>query len=161
MAKYKEKYQDRLWFMCKTAYCILIERAAKYAQRNGRRLRVFFEEAGRREDNDIISYAKALKREGMPFDGNNSAAYGALSAEDFRALVLGDPLRRTKKVPMMQIADLVLYAIAKGGYDPSYRPYVNLLNHGKLIDALLADADRSSLGVKYSCFDHIKDKSPA
>lgn len=152
VARYKEHYQERLWLMCKTAYCILVERAAKYAQKRQRNLRVFFEQSGKREDRDIIAYAKALKHEGMPFDGANSSAYGALTAEQFRSIVLGDPLRRTKKTPMIQVADLVLYPMVKGGYDPTYRPYRALLENGKLIDAHLSAEERASLGIKYSCF---------
>jgi len=151
--RYREKYAERLWLMCKTAYSILIERAAKYADSQGRVLRVFFEETGKHEDRALISYAKDLKRDGMPFDGSNSAAYGSLAAEDFRRIVMGDPKRKTKATPMMQIADLYLYPMAKGGYDPTYRPYVKLMDNGKLIDALLKAEDRPTLGIKYSCFN--------
>ena len=38
---------------------------------------------------------------------------------------------------MIQIADLVLYPMAKGGYDSDYRPYKKLKESGKLIDCLL------------------------
>jgi hypothetical protein len=116
--------------MCKTAYCILIERAAKFAQSRDRKLRVFLERAGKAEDNDLIAYARSLKKEGMPFDENNSAAYQSLRAEDFRKIVRGEPRGRTKATPMMQIADLVLCPMPKGGYDPSYRPYVALMETG-------------------------------
>ena len=54
---------------------------------------------------------------------------------------------------MLQIADLYLYPIAKGGYDPTYRPYVELMEAGRLIDAKFNEADRPLLGIKYSCFD--------
>jgi hypothetical protein len=53
---------------------------------------------------------------------------------------------------MLQIADLILYPMAKAGYEPTYRPYVDLMAAGKVIDALLPPSDRPSLGVKYSCF---------
>jgi hypothetical protein len=65
---------------------------------------------------------------------------------------LGEPRGRTKETPMMQIADLFLYPMAKGGYDPSYRPYAKLLENKKLIDGLLKPKDRAQLGIKYSCF---------
>lgn len=74
------------------------------------------------EDRDLIDYARSLKADGMPFDENNSAAYASLRAEDFREIVRGEPRGRTKATPMIQIADFVLYPMAKGGYDPSYRP---------------------------------------
>ncbi|MGL4526280.1 MAG: DUF3800 domain-containing protein, partial [Aestuariivirga sp.] len=83
---------------------------------------------------------------------DNSAAYGALTAEDFRAIVHGEPRGKTKDTPMMQIADLFLYPMAKGGYDPSYRPYAKLLSQGRLIDSLVSEDERPLLGIKYSCF---------
>ncbi|TCQ14334.1 DUF3800 domain-containing protein [Rhizobium sp. PP-CC-3G-465] len=152
VARYREQYAERLWFMCKTAYSILIERAAKYADSQGRVLRVFFEECGKHEDRELIQYTKALKSEGMPFGNQPSGNYASLSPEDFRRIVMGEPKRRTKKTPMIQVADLILYPMAKGGYEPTYKPYVDLMAAGKLIDALLPPQDRPSLGIKYSCF---------
>jgi Protein of unknown function (DUF3800) len=156
VARYKDKYQDNLWFMCKTAYSILVERAAKYAQRNGRTLRIFYEETGLNEDRDLVAYTKALKSDGMPFSQNNSAPYAGLSPEDFRRIILGDPIRKTKKTRLIQIADLMLYPMVKGRYAPDYRPYRQLMDAGKIIDALLDKNDVNSLGVKYSCFDGLK-----
>ncbi|TIR50661.1 MAG: DUF3800 domain-containing protein [Mesorhizobium sp.] len=160
VARYRDKYQDQLWFMCKTAYCILIERAAKYARSQSRQLRIFYERAGKAEDRDLIAYTRALKKEGMPFDGGNSAGYQSLTAEQFRETVRGEPRGRTKATPMMQIADLFLYPMAKGGYDPSYRPYRVLMESKRLIDAHLPAEAVATLGIKYSCFDRIKDKGP-
>jgi hypothetical protein len=156
VARYKELHQDKLWFMCKTAYSILIERAAKYARSQGRQLRVFFEKCGKKEDRALVGYHKALKKEGLQFNPTNSGAYDPLSSADFKAIVLGDALRRTKNVPMIQIADLVLYAMAKGGYDPTYLPYARMMGAGKLIDAVLPPEDRAKLGIKYSCFPPMK-----
>jgi hypothetical protein len=46
---------------------------------------------------------------------------------------------------MIQIADLVLFAMAKVAYQPSYRPFAALKAAGKLIDCLLP-ADSSPVG---------------
>ena len=155
-ARYSEQYKERLWLMCKTAYSILIERSAKFARSQDRSLRVFFERAGKQEDRDILTYARSLKTDGMPFDRSNSAAYNSLTADEFREIVRGEPRGKTKETPMIQVADLVLYPIAKGGYDPAYRPYATLMEHKKLIDAILEPEQRSALGIKYSCFDRLK-----
>ncbi|WP_292524673.1 hypothetical protein [Mesorhizobium sp.] len=144
--------------MCKTAYCILIERAAKYARSQDCKLRVFFERAGKAEDRDLVAYMRILKTQGMPFDGANSAGYGSLTAEEFKDIVRGEPRGRTKATPMLQIADLYLYPMAKGGYDPSYRPYRALMGHKRLIDAHLPPEELASRGIKYSCFDRIKKR---
>ena len=50
---------------------------------------------------------------------------------------------------MVQIADLVLYPMAKGGYCYE-RSLVALRDHGKLIDCLLSTEDAPQLGIKYS-----------
>ncbi|TIQ60834.1 MAG: DUF3800 domain-containing protein, partial [Mesorhizobium sp.] len=103
----------------------------------------------------LIAYTRILKTQGMPFDGANSASYGSLTAEEFRDIVRGEPRGRTKATPMLQIADLYLYPMAKGGYDPSYRPYRALMDHKRLIDAHLPPEDLASCGIKYSCFERI------
>ncbi|MFK0332680.1 DUF3800 domain-containing protein [Rhizobium sp. NPDC090275] len=150
--RYRERYQERLWLMCRTAYSILIERAAKFADSQGRTLRVFSEASGKHEDRDLMTYAKALKANGMPFASDGANAYGSLPPEEFRRTVRGGPKRRTKEAAMKQVADLMLYPMAKGGYDPTYKPYVDLMRSGKLIDALVLEQDRSSLRIKYSFF---------
>jgi hypothetical protein len=88
----------------------------------------------------------------MPFDPNSSGAYEGLEPRDFKSIIVGQPSRITKNVPMAQIADLILYPMAKGGYDPGYAPYKKLLSGGCLVDSGLDAASRNVLGVKYSCF---------
>lgn len=153
VARYKARYKERLWLMCKTAFSILTERAAKFADDNGGKLEIYYEGAGRKEDRDIVRYMRALKREGAPFSERTSRGYGPLDAEDYRRIVLGEPRQRTKKTPMIQVADLVLYPMAKSGYDPKYRPYVRLAETGKLIDCRLREEEIPFRGIKYSCFD--------
>ncbi|MEZ5813860.1 MAG: DUF3800 domain-containing protein [Alphaproteobacteria bacterium] len=158
VSRYKEQHGDGLWFMCRTAFCILAERSAKFADRHGRKLEIFYEQTGKKEDGDIVSYLRSLKREGCPFDGRNAGGYVPLTQEDYKRIILGEPRRKTKKVPMIQIADLMLYPVAKGGYAPDYPPYRRLRETGKLIDCLLPADDVSSCGIKYSCFERVADK---
>lgn len=152
VSRYAHLHQEQLWLMCKTAFCILVERSAKYAERQGRRLEIFFEQTGKKEDRNIISYMKELKQTGNPFGNVTSGGYAPLSADGYNRLVLGEPTRRTKEFSLLQIADLILYPIAKGGYDPNYKPYLVLREKKKLIDCLLPEQDRVALGIKYSCF---------
>jgi len=151
--RYRSEHTDGLWHMDKTAFCILIERAAKFAQHNGRHLEIVFEESGRYEDRAIMEYMRSLKADGLPSNTGRMADYQPLQAEDFRNIVLGEPRRKKKSLPQLQIADLVLFPIAKGRYDPDYRPYVELKDAGKLIDDHLPDNLRTHCGIKYSCFD--------
>ncbi len=138
------------------AFCDLVERSAKYARSNGRRLRIFFEASGKREDRDIVAYMRELKQKGLPFDGLNVAAHRSLTADEFRKLILGEPKRRAKNAPLIQIADLYLYPMAKAGYDSSYKPYRALMMAGRLIDAVLLPEERSVFGIKYSYFDGVR-----
>src|SRR3546814_18029276 len=112
--------------MCKTAFSILVERAAKFADDEGRQLEIYFEGAGPKEDRDIVQYMRSLKAAGSPFSDKTSETYAPLSKDDYQRIILGEPRRRTKKVPMLQIADLVLFPMAKAGYAPEYRPYAKL-----------------------------------
>jgi hypothetical protein len=151
VARYSVRYPQP-WLLCKTAFAILIERAAKYALRCDGRLQIFFEQAGKTEDRDVLKYARLLETDGMPFDPQSSKEYGVLRPDDFKAVVIGEPIRITKKVAMAQIADLVLYPMAKGGYDSGYRPYAKLMAAGCVIDAEFTATEKPLLGVKYSCF---------
>jgi hypothetical protein len=153
--RYAEKYKEP-WLLCKTAFAILAERAAKFASRSGAGLEIYFEESGEKEDRDIQSYARLLETEGMPFDDGRSAGYEGLKPADFKSIFIGQPRRRTKKTPMMQIADMVLYPMVKGGYDKGYRPYAKMMEAGRIIDAELKPEECAALGVKYSCFDRQK-----
>ncbi len=152
LARYREKYQERIWLMCKTAFSILIERAAKYVDDHDGAMEVYFEKSGKKEDRDIIQYMRDLKTDGLAFDEKTSGGYTPLAPEDFRRLCLGKPIRKSKKTPMIQIADLVLFPMAKAGYDSTYRPYVSLKQAGKLIDCTLEKEAIPLRGVKYSCF---------
>lgn len=156
--RYSEKHPNP-WLLCQTAFAILIERAAKYAQRQNRRLSVFFEGSGKVEDRSILRYMRSLKSDGMPFPGASAAGYESLTSDEFRQIVRGEPSRVTKSVPMVQLADLVLYAMARGGYDEEYPPYRALHRHSKIIDAALTPNEIPSRGVKYSCFDTKKARA--
>jgi hypothetical protein len=153
ISRYSARYQGNPWQMCKTAHAILLERAAKFALGRGAELEVFFEAAGEAEDRNTFAYTKLLKTSGMPFEGAGSGAYDGLRPEDFKRILVGDPNRVTKKSPMMQLADLYLYPMVKGGYDSTYQPYRNLLEASRLIDAHIQPEERPRLGIKYSCFD--------
>lgn len=159
-ARYKEKYAGKPWWMCKTAYAILIERATRYVQARGGKLKIRFEEAGKKEDRAITEYTKMLKTTGMPFANDTSAQYHGLLPEDFRTVIFGQAERKKKENVYMQIADLYLYPMAKRKYEPTYNPWVKFFEEGKVIDSLLTPEDFAHLGIKYSCFDGWENKKP-
>jgi hypothetical protein len=127
-ARYDPLYGEKRWMLCKTAYGIAVERAAKFASRANLRLRVHFEQTGKREDRAFIAYQRDLKKIGMPFAADNSAKYQPMDAASFRKVLLGDPLSHTKASRFCQLADLVLYPMAMGRYNANYRPYEHLRN---------------------------------
>ncbi len=106
-------------------------------------------------DKHIRGYYSDLREKGMPFAADSSAKYAPLSAEEL-ADTLYDLDFKKKSSPMVQIADLYLYPMARGGYQAEYPPHVTLKENEKLIDSYLDAEDIPHLGIKYSCFDLVK-----
>ncbi|MFA6220538.1 MAG: DUF3800 domain-containing protein [Erythrobacter sp.] len=153
--RYLEKYGRQRWSLCKTAFSVVVERAAKAAISEGRRLRVFPERADKQADGWLAGYFRDLREAGMPFAVATSEKYAPLTNGD-----LGHTLRefrpKYKSSPMVQIADLYLYPICRGGY-VDYRPLSILREEGKLIDCTLSDDELPSRGIKYSCFELVRE----
>jgi len=121
-ARYRDVHEGSLWKVDKTAFCILVERAAKFARLQGRKLEVFFERSGPKEDGAIIEYMRDMKRKGLPFNKERMATYMPMSEIELRSIVLGDPIPANKTVPLIQLADLTLYPICKYGFEKDYQP---------------------------------------
>jgi hypothetical protein len=154
--RYRAKYGRQTWNLCQTAFAVICERAAKRARAHGCKLRVYVEEGDKTADDYIRGYYAELRATGMPFGGDNMAKYAPLSAAEL-ADTLYDLKFRTKSSALMQIADLYLYPMARGGYDSNYRPYQALRDSKKLIDDLLTEEEIPHLGVKYSCFEFVQE----
>lgn len=152
--RYREKYGRQRWSLCKTAFTVLVERAAKYADSQGYKLRVLPEKCNKDEDRTLKGYYDKLKSEGMPFAQSTSSKYVPLKADDFKRLLYEFKLKE-KTSPMIQLADLYLWPMAIGGYDPNNITYKRLMEDKKLIDCLYNPEEISYLGIKYSCFDLI------
>lgn len=150
--RYAAQYGRNRWSLCKTSFTILVERAAKYADSQGCKLRVLPEKCSRQEDRVLKGYYNDLKTNGMPFNQTTSSAYTPLNADDFKRLLYEFKLKE-KTSPMVQLADLYLWPMAMGGYDRNNRPYQRLLTDKKLIDCLYSNDEIPHLGIKYSCFD--------
>ncbi|MCH9000855.1 MAG: DUF3800 domain-containing protein [Proteobacteria bacterium] len=155
--RYKERYGEKRWMLCKTAFSVVVERSAKYAQNLDRKLRVLPERCNEKEDKVLRQYYQNLKSCGMPFSQNTSAKYQPLTAEDLNS-TLYDFKPKYKSSGLAQIADLYLWPMCMGGYHLSNRPYQRLMDDGKLIDCILDEGDIPHLGIKYSCFDLVERK---
>jgi hypothetical protein len=134
--RYREKYGRQTWMLCRTAFAVVVERAAKYAVKNGCRLRVYVEEGDKSADDMIREYYKDLSTKGMPFASDAMTKYAPLSQVQL-AQTLYDLDFKSKSSPMAQIANLYAYPMARGGYDPDYFPYTQFKQRNKLIDCLL------------------------
>lgn len=155
--RYLELYEKEPWLLCKTAFSVAVERAAKHARKGDMRLRVAPERCNRAEDGYLKSYYEKLKTDGMPFAKDNSGQYAPLTAEEF-AQTLYEFRPKFKSSPMSQLADLYLWPICMGGYHASNRPYRRLMEDGKLIECQLKEDDWVMLATKYSCFDKVERK---
>jgi hypothetical protein len=149
---YGSRAGDQKWNLCRTAFNILVERSAKIAHSEGRRLRVRFEGADIKSDQLLKGYWALLKNgRGLGFNADNSAKYAPFSPDDLAATLI-DLERKDKKSKLMQFADTYALAIAKGRYQPHYTTYAALNDARKLADHYVG-ADRAAQeGIKFYCF---------
>lgn len=150
--RYLEKYGKQRWMLCKTAFAVAVERAAKYAKREGYRLRVLPERCSRADDAKLKKYYDSLREDGQPFSKNSSSKYQPLSPNDFK-VTLYDFKTKYKSSLLTQVADLYLWPMCMGGYHPENRPYQTLKLSRKLIDSYYDAEDIEACGIKYSCFE--------
>jgi hypothetical protein len=150
--RYYEKYGRQPWSMCRTAFSVVVERAAKYASDRGYKLRVFVERADRVVDEWVKGYYEHLKANGMPFNPVTMEKYTPLTAEQLNT-TLYEFRTKSKSSPLMQLADLYLWPMSIGGYHRGNQTYARLLADGMLIDCRLEIEMVPILGIKYSCFD--------
>lgn len=147
---YLEKHKDK-WLLCRSAFDITVERAAKIARRERRKLHIVFEQDP--GINDIVTgYFRNLKENGLAFDVANSDKYGPLTRREF-AETLGRIQHKPKSHPLLQIADSYVYAIARFGYDKKYPLYRHLRDRLKIAEYALPNECLPHMGVKYYCFD--------
>lgn len=153
--RYTKLYGKDRWSLCKTAFCVCVERAAKYAAGNNAKLKVFPEQSDKNSDRMLRSYYDGLRQLGMPFDAQNSAPYAPMEQTNLNS-ILSDFKLKQKSSPMAQLADLYLWPMCMGGYDRMNRPYKRLVDDKKLIDCLLTEEQKPMLGIKYSCWDLVE-----
>jgi Protein of unknown function (DUF3800) len=156
-ARYLEKYGRQRWSLCKSAFTIGVERAAKYARSIDYLLRVCPERCNKPEDGMLKGYYEDLKRDGPPFDTSRSEKYRPLTGAEFRE-TLYELRPKMKTSPMAQFADLYLWPMCMGGYNPGCLPYKRLLEDGKLIEVGMPLDDAPMLGTKYYCFEGVEKK---
>jgi Protein of unknown function (DUF3800) len=157
-ARYAEKYAGQRWMLCKSAFNITVERAAKYARSIDYRLRVSPERCNRKEDGWMRGYYDDLRAKGSPFAADTSGKYAPLTAPQLNE-TLYEFKPKFKSSPMAQLADLFLWPMCMGGYNAKNRPYERLKQDGKLIECVLKEEDWPMLATKYYCFDSVVRKA--
>lgn len=153
-ARYRAKFGRERWSLCKTAFCVAVERAIKFAAAQHCKLRVLPERCNKKDDTKLQEYYQMLRSNGQPFEDKSSGKYDPLPSKHFNENLYEFKLK-DKSSPMAQLADLYLWPMCIGGYHSGNRPYQLLMKNGKLIDATLSATDRDALGIKYSCFDSV------
>jgi hypothetical protein len=154
-ARYKETYGSKRWLLCETAYKIVVERAAKFAVKKKRKLLVYVEETGKKEDDAIRSYHERLRSQGTGFHPGRSSKYNPLVPESLASSMIKRPSFVTRFNSLAQFSDIALFPVVKGRYDPQYRPYLRFRNAKRLIDDVLDQTEIGTMGIKYSCFDDL------
>lgn len=161
-ARYRERYGRARWKLCKTAFHVVVERAAKYARSQGCKLRVYVERSSKSTDNRLRAYFNDMRDNGLPFDSQNSARYDPLRPEDF-SQTLYEFRTKTKESELMQLADVALWPMCIGQYITEHRAYQAMVNAGVLINCKLVDERVELEGIKRSCFELVdakKSQSP-
>lgn len=151
-ARYRDRYGRQRWSLCKTTFHIVVERAAKFARERGCVLRVFVEKADRDTDLRLRGYYDELRAIGHPFDAGNASRYAPLAAAELHK-TLYEFRTKAKTSPPMQLADVCLWPMCIGGYDPANIPYRALHAAGTLIDCKIPPDEVASRGIKYSCWE--------
>jgi hypothetical protein len=149
---YGKREGDSKWLLCRSAFDIVVERAAKVAKQQGRRLKVFYEMADPSTNAMIEGYFYNIKKNGLGFDETTSAKYLPLTAAEFQHLLL-DIEGKDKFNRLMQIADSYIYSIARGSYDRKFNIYRRLAEAGRLVTSQVAAEHAAILGVKTYCFE--------
>ncbi|MET4065924.1 hypothetical protein ABID58_000698 [Bradyrhizobium sp. S3.2.6] len=149
---YGKRIGEEKWLLCRSAFDIILERAAKYAKHRGRRLRVYYERADPDTDARVEDYFRNIKAKGLAFDEKNSAKYNPMKPDEFAHLLL-DITGKDKSNKMMQVADTYLYSITRGSYERKFDIYRRLLESGRLVTSQVPGAMAANLGIKTYCFE--------
>lgn len=150
---YGSRQGDAKWDLCRTAFNILIERSAKIAAYESRRLRVKYEGSDKAADHALRSYWALLKNgNGLGFNAANAQKYDPFPPEKLASTLI-DMERKTKSNKILQFADTFVLAVSRGRYQPTYSTFVAVRDAGLLADDAVGPDRAAAEGIKYSCFD--------
>lgn len=142
---------ENRWLLCRSAFDIAVERAAKIARRDKRGLDVVFEQDPG-INQLIVGYFRKLKNNGLEFDPTRSQKYSPLTKDEFKT-ILGTIEYKPKLHPMLQIADSYLYSMARHAYDKNFPIYRRLRDARRIANFALTNEEIPLMGVKHYCFE--------
>ena len=152
---YGSRVGDAKWDLCRTAFNILIERCAKIAATEGRRLRVKYEGSDRAADHALRSYWALLKAaNGLGFNADNASKYNPFPADKLAGTLI-DMERKTKQSKILQFADTFVLTISRGRYQPNFPTFLAVKAAGLISDDVVGSKRAGTEGVKFSCFDNL------
>lgn len=151
--RYLKVYGSSTWEMMKSAFSILLDRVSKYVAIQEGKVLVYFEKAGKKEDKLITDYFNDFRNSGFPFSAETSNKYAPLTPNQIQKVLTGIE-GKSKTNPILQIADLCLYPVAKSKEQPDNRAFQDLRRYQKLVDTVLMPGDLEKMGIKYYCFDN-------
>ncbi len=149
--RFQETYGQNTWEMMKSSFSILVERSAKYVQKQEGKLMVYYEEVGKVEDKKVESYFKDIRSNGLPFNQSTSQKYNPCTSEILTKVLSGIEGKK-KSNPVMQIADYCLHPIADVKLHPGNRAYHAFLNSNLIVDCTLNSEEIKEIGIKYYCY---------
>ena len=152
LKRYFQEYGADTWEMMRSAFSILVERAAKYAASKKGAVMVYYEKAGKTEDKLIEHYFRTLRSTGHPFDPTTANKYSPMPASQLSELLRGIE-GRTKNAAELQLADLCLYPVVRSKDQSDNRAFVAMKKEKLIVDCHLEPHQVETLGVKYYCFD--------
>lgn len=148
-----EQYPKSRWAICKTAFTITLERAARFAIDENRKLRVYIEASGEKDDRRLIQYFNEMKIGGNPFNKENSSKYSPLSQYELADVLYDIQVHKKSEGKLIHFADILAYPIMRGAYpDKPYWLHSFLMNSGILSDAILPTEAIPVRGIKYAHF---------
>jgi Protein of unknown function (DUF3800) len=149
--RFQEIYGQNTWEMMKSSFSILVERSAKYVQKQGGKIMVYFEEAGKIEDTKVKSYFKDIRSDGLPFNQSTSQKYNPCTGNILSELLSGIEGKK-KTNPVMQIADYCLHPIADVKLHSSNRAHKAFSDSNLIVDCTLTPEEIKEFGIKYYCY---------
>jgi len=148
---YLEQFnKESRWLLCRSAFDISVERAAKIARLDGRKLHVVFEHDPAMNEK-VKSYFRNLKENGLEFDTIRSSQYMPLTREQFLE-TLGRIDHKPKEHSVLQVADSYIYTMARYKYDKRFWLWRHLRDRRRIADFSVPTGMSPTLGVKYYCF---------